>query len=355
MKPKTCFVIMPVSKTSKHHTDSYWKTFYEDQIKAHVENFQHNGHRYICQRLSDCHGSIKDGLIQNLIKADAVITILTDYNLNVIYELGMRHSIKPGTLILMEGKRNNKIPKRFPSDLHDCWIRFYQDNSGQNFLKDDIEEFLLSYESDPYKSCMPYKTIRQLTIPYDEYIPNGFQAVEVPEEFFEINTICNILLINVHKHIFSLSMQRFIKKSPSTINLLYTTNEYVQLTRAMSLRKSMHDYNHQSGHDSSRYIAEFLAANEKTPNTRNAQTYHEYPFGLYLQINNLIWFTPLWNMLENNTTSAYDNMCLQMTLESDFGQMLYANFKFLWKHTGPMPHSASQGAIPQKPTDRGPL
>lgn len=332
MIEKTCFVVMPVSETTVTHNWDHWKSFFEKQIAKVVRAFNENGCRYTCERLKESHGSIKSNLVEKLIRADVVIAVLTDYNYNVLYELGMRHVMRPGTLILIEGIPERKFPKGFPSDLNDCWVEFYQEDPEKLYLEDIINNFLMSYEKSPHKDCMPYELLRQLSIPYDKFIKRGFRDIDVPRSFFDEKSECNILLINVHKDIFSSSLLDFIESSPCVINLLFTTNPYVQLTRALSLGKTIEEYNLQSGPRSTKYISHFLKYNEKKAATRNVKTYHNYPFGLYLQINTLIWFIPLWNQVEHSTISAYDNMCLQMTRNSDFGHMLYENFQFLWKH-----------------------
>ncbi len=96
MNTKRCFVIMPFSKTSELHTTQYWTTFFNEFLKPAVESLG-----YICERSKAGPNNIIDSVIKQLSEADCVIAVLSDYNANVWYELGIRHSLKKGTIMLI--------------------------------------------------------------------------------------------------------------------------------------------------------------------------------------------------------------------------------------------------------------
>ena len=102
---KHCFVIMPFSTTGdkQQHTTEYWNDFFSNVIKPAVENLG-----YTCKRSSAEPGNIMKAIVNELVNSDVVLAVLTDYNPNVWYELGTRHSLKHGTIMMLE--RGQKIP-----------------------------------------------------------------------------------------------------------------------------------------------------------------------------------------------------------------------------------------------------
>ena len=96
MKQKNCFVIMPFSSTTSIHTENYWNDFYS-VIREEMEL-----QNYICNRSETGPHNILKDVINNLYESDFVIAVLTDKNPNVWYELGIRHSLSNGTLMLIE-------------------------------------------------------------------------------------------------------------------------------------------------------------------------------------------------------------------------------------------------------------
>ncbi len=69
-------------------------------------------------------GSINKSVIQHIYNADLVIADLTDLNPNVFYELGVRHALRNGTiLVALEGTK-------LPFDVGDLRAVFYKDRVG---------------------------------------------------------------------------------------------------------------------------------------------------------------------------------------------------------------------------------
>lgn len=99
---KQCFVIMPFSATGGRPT-GYWDKFFYDFIKPAVEKLG-----YACTRSSANPGNIMKAIVKELVNSDVVLAVLTDYNPNVWYELGTRHSLKHGTIMMLE--KGQKIP-----------------------------------------------------------------------------------------------------------------------------------------------------------------------------------------------------------------------------------------------------
>ncbi len=128
---KNCFVIMPFSKTSDSHDEQYWTEFFE-MIKTIMEKNQ-----YKCIRSEVGPYKLFSNIVKNLENSDIVIAVLTDYNANVWYELGIRHTLRAGTIMLLE--EGQKIP----FDISDFGIVFYKDSIGlERRIEKTIKEYL---------------------------------------------------------------------------------------------------------------------------------------------------------------------------------------------------------------------
>ncbi|HBS85699.1 MAG: hypothetical protein A2W91_13660 [Bacteroidetes bacterium GWF2_38_335] len=105
---------MPFSKASELDKSDL-DYIYEHILKSAVEAYQKDGKQYfpIVERFNNKVGSIVTGIVNNLNTAELVIADLTGLNPNVMYELGVRHSLRRGTIIITQEINN------LPSDLRD--------------------------------------------------------------------------------------------------------------------------------------------------------------------------------------------------------------------------------------------
>lgn len=128
---KKCFVIMPFSKTVDRHDKEYWTSFF-DIIKRIMEE---NG--YSCTRSEVGPYKLFSNIVKNIENSDIVIAVLTDFNSNVWYELGIRHTLKPGTIMLLQDGQ------KVPFDISDFGIIFYKDSIAlEQNIKSSIKEYL---------------------------------------------------------------------------------------------------------------------------------------------------------------------------------------------------------------------
>lgn len=126
-----CFVIMPFSKTVEKHDEEYWTIFF-NIIKNIMEE---NG--YSCTRSEVGPYKLFSNIIKNIENSDVVIAVLTDFNSNVWYELGIRHTLRTGTIMLLQ--EGQKVP----FDISDFGIIFYKDSIGlEQTIKRSIEDYL---------------------------------------------------------------------------------------------------------------------------------------------------------------------------------------------------------------------
>lgn len=128
---KKCFVIMPFSKTADGHDEEYWNIFF-DIIKRIMEE---NG--YSCTRSEVGPYKLFSNIVKNIENSDIVIAVLTDFNSNVWYELGIRHTLKAGTIMLLQDGQ------KVPFDISDFGIIFYKDSIAlEQSMKSAIKNYL---------------------------------------------------------------------------------------------------------------------------------------------------------------------------------------------------------------------
>jgi nucleoside 2-deoxyribosyltransferase len=121
---KLCFVIMPIGSGDAY--DVYLNR-YTNIIKPAVEGYQQKGARVFDAVRADFitkTGSINKSVIQHIYNADLVIADLTDLNPNVFYELGVRHALRSGTILVA------LVGTKLPFDVGDLRSVFYKDRVG---------------------------------------------------------------------------------------------------------------------------------------------------------------------------------------------------------------------------------
>ncbi len=89
---------MPFSETTDEHTEDYWTKHYKHFLKPLIEECSTlEAHRSTALR-----GDITRQIILDLIESPVVVADLTDGNLNVYWELGVRQSFKHGTITIAQ-------------------------------------------------------------------------------------------------------------------------------------------------------------------------------------------------------------------------------------------------------------
>lgn len=118
---KTCFVIIGYGRKTDPATGRTLdldKTF-EQLIQPACDAAGLNGFRAIDANLT---GSIDRLMHEWICLADVVIADLTTLNANVFYELGVRHSLRPSTTVLLADR---KLMDRIPFDLSSFIVHAY--------------------------------------------------------------------------------------------------------------------------------------------------------------------------------------------------------------------------------------
>lgn len=152
---KKCFVIMPFSRTYSLVKEN-WAEIFEHKIKPAVEEC---GLGYKCERYEFRRANITKDILQELNSAHVVIADLTGSNPNVLWELGVRHTLSKRTILIVRHK------KFLPSDLKDYPIieyKYKQTPAEVNKFKGDIKDKLEDIEKDPEKPDNPVADFLQL-------------------------------------------------------------------------------------------------------------------------------------------------------------------------------------------------
>jgi len=110
---------MPFSKTSTH-SEEYWTNHFENFLKPFLE---HRFPKLIVRKSEPLRGDVLNQIILDLIKSRIVIADITDFNPNVVWELGVRQSFKHGTITIAEEGTD------LPFDLNRKGTLFYKFSS----------------------------------------------------------------------------------------------------------------------------------------------------------------------------------------------------------------------------------
>ena len=132
---------------TQSYKEADWTKIFEHIIKPAIEEC---GFDYKCKRYSLGRANIIKDILEDLNRAQLVISDLTDNNANVLWELGVRHTLKRRTILISQDK------KFIPSDLKDYPVIPYdQTKTGYDKFKEDIKEKLKDIETNPDKPDSP--------------------------------------------------------------------------------------------------------------------------------------------------------------------------------------------------------
>jgi hypothetical protein len=148
MIKRKCFVIMPFSNTASTSSKN-WTLIYEKIIVPAVEDPRFN---FVCKRSKATRGNMLKDIVNELNESDIVIADMTDYNPNVCYELGIRHGLKVGTILLAQDRKFLDL-----FDLHNYASHVYNwqtPRGKQNMIK-NIRDLLVDFLNDPLKADNP--------------------------------------------------------------------------------------------------------------------------------------------------------------------------------------------------------
>ena len=213
-RTRRCFVIMPFSGTTEKHTETYWNRFFTDFIKPTVESLG-----YSCERSIARPSHIIKDILAQLFESDVVLAVLTDYNPNVWYELGVRHTFRNGTIMLIEKGL------KAPFDIQEYGVIQYQDDlpartDFERQLKAFIEAIERSNKTDsPVRDFFDLRPVKWVSVSPD--------AQHSPLAFMSALSLAQQRLLVVGQNLHSLTGAQFrdaaftaLRQKPIDIQLL---------------------------------------------------------------------------------------------------------------------------------------
>jgi len=137
---KKCSIIMPISQTKR-----FSKTEWEDIYVNFSRIWKKLG--YDCERIHlSVGGQIFDEIIENLYYSNIIFADLSDFNPNVIYELGIRQTLNKPTICVC----HTTCKKEIPFDLSGQAIFFYENTKlGFKKLEKHIKNVIAKIETNP--------------------------------------------------------------------------------------------------------------------------------------------------------------------------------------------------------------
>lgn len=146
---ETCFVIMPIGDQEYNeikYSVEELKKRYDDLIKTALQTARPNLEIYRSDDVS-VPGSITNDILTRLMFSKYVIVDISLPNPNVFYELGIRHAIKSGTILIKDKNIKNMV-----FDIsHLRYIEYENTASGLKELATHLAQYFLWMEKNPQK------------------------------------------------------------------------------------------------------------------------------------------------------------------------------------------------------------
>lgn len=194
---KTCFVIMGFGKKTslKHKKGINLDFVYNEIIKPAVAMSEYN-----VIRADEITGNclISRKMFLRLVTADLVIADITSLNANAMYELGIRHALRPYSTIIMKDDLTD-----FPFDIHDVPYIRYSSKLDENNVLNAINKLSQKVHSITNELDSPFFTYLSEVPPVDFNIIKNLEneinsASDITDTY--LNTITQIQnLINEDK------------------------------------------------------------------------------------------------------------------------------------------------------------
>jgi len=165
---KKCFVITGYGIKTDPITG---KQFDLDKLFKNAIKPVFESQGYACHRAIDLNtsGAIDNVMFENILHADFVVVDLTTFNANVMYELGVRHVLRPySTLLVCESESMNKIP----FNIKKLTIHSYEhlgkgiDYEEIKRMEDLIKNLVVNLEASKTQDSPVYDSIQGLKVEY---------------------------------------------------------------------------------------------------------------------------------------------------------------------------------------------
>ncbi len=179
----TCFVIMPIGTQTIGSN-----TITEDKLREKYDYIIKNAIKKANPELDVIRAdeelnpsSISNDILTKLMHAKYVIADITYPNPNVFYELGIRHAIRSGTILIRE-----KVDFSIPFDIsHLRYIEYTQEPTGMDKLAEQLQRRFEFYSKNPNKPDNQFLELSSFT----NYVPTYYPKPNNDKAEMIANTI----------------------------------------------------------------------------------------------------------------------------------------------------------------------
>lgn len=228
-----CFAIMPFSETThlvedtsvKINSDE-WTHIFTDWIKKAVESY--SDEKITCKRSESVQGNFVKGIIRDIYNSELAIVDLTGQKPNVYYELGIRHSLKLGTIIITQDFN------ALPSDLKSYYCFSYKYTSKSHLYQQYYEKF----EKDLHEQIKSVlNNVNEPDSPVSDFL-NLKHYYEVQERDKQGKILLNLIdSLNKHKDSVFADIQKYIDRKPTYIennSIFFTFIDFFYIDNSIS-------------------------------------------------------------------------------------------------------------------------
>ncbi len=166
---------MPFSST-KSCTSEEWTEIFKD---VHSLAITESKLGYECQRSNIRPGAFIKDILTMINQADVVLADLTDMIPNVLYELGVRHTLKNRTILVSQS--SDKIP----SDIKQYGVIEYKREAVGEY-KQKIKRILKNIRDDPERSDNPVSDYLHLK----SVVRDPFEAKSIEKKLWALLSEC---------------------------------------------------------------------------------------------------------------------------------------------------------------------
>lgn len=177
MTIESCFVIMAIGEQKYDDfsiSEDELRKRYDDLIKEAIIRARPGVEVVRVDEISS-QGTVTTDIVTRIMHSDFVVADVTYPNPNVFYELGLRHSCKPGTIIIKE-KNGPKVPFDI---AHLRYIEYENTPSGLKELSEKLKKYFIFYDKD---SSRPDNHLLELAKLTKYKFPDYSEGPEIPKE-----------------------------------------------------------------------------------------------------------------------------------------------------------------------------
>lgn len=203
-----------------------WTHIFTDWIKKAVESY--SVEKITCKRSESVQGNFVKGIVRDIYNSELAIVDLTGQKPNVYYELGIRHSLKLGTIIITQDFN------ALPSDLKSYYCFSYKYTSKSHLYQQYFEKF----EKDLHEQLESIlKNVNEPDSPVSDFL-NLKHYYEIQERDKQGRILLSLVeTLDEHKNSIFKDIQKYIDRKPTYIEknaIFFTFIDFFYIDNSIS-------------------------------------------------------------------------------------------------------------------------